>query len=647
MPSDNTEYTQKVELAFLRLGENETDEALELCQQAARLGPLGLEHLYVLGLISVSFEDLGRGIKFMEEGHRRAPNNKEFADALAALTARVGNMSESMYYAKLSLVTESNPDLSKFAPPEFGDLEQNIEYAGVSTYFVDAQIAYHERDYRNCVNFCGKELAVHPDHAECYQLMGRAWTRLHEYDEAVAALSKARELAPGDADNILFMGDALMAAGRLDEAGKVYQEGVAANPDDVEIRNRLVDASAFGSGGIRESGLAQLAPLSEILIRDMATLPLRELASPHADSRFIVGFVINESVLSETLCFVESIFRAYDRDRVKVIVYQQYSQPYSGTVALRQMVDDWRPTYDIDDATLDLIIRNDKLSALVDLCGARPGHRRQVLRGRPAPVNVDWLAFPYAPLGATADAILVDDIVVPSGGSEVPAVSLGESMVAYGGGSVELETGEDAEGLAAADGHVTFGAFMDPVRVMESAALWAGALRQAPGARLLLGAGGDVYSGTKDSMSQLFDDLGVADRVNIPDGDDPAAGRAGFLAAIDILLEARHVCNPSLICDALWMGAPVVAPGGSRPTIRIARSVLNAAGKADWVGDDDEAFIRIAAELAGDADRLEDLRGTMRDDVTASPLCDEAAFAARFIDALRSISERPIPEDQT
>ena len=106
----------------------------------------------------MSLKDIGRGIKFFEEGHRRAPNNKEFVDALAALTARIGNMSDSMYYAKLSLVTDTDPDLSKYAPFEFEELERNLEHAGVSTYFVDATISYHERNYLECVGVFGLEV---------------------------------------------------------------------------------------------------------------------------------------------------------------------------------------------------------------------------------------------------------------------------------------------------------------------------------------------------------------------------------------------------------------------------------------------------------------------------------------------------------
>jgi len=637
MPTNDTDYTQSVELAYLALMKGETDEALEHCQAAARENPLSLGHLYLLGLVSISLKDIGRGIKFFEEGHRRAPNNKEFVDALAALTARIGNMSDSMYYAKLSLVTDTDPDLSKYTPFEFEELERNLEHAGVSTYFVDATISYHERNYLECVDLCGKELAVHPENAECHQLMGRAWTHIHEYDEAVKSLTRAAELVPDEAANFLYLGDALMASGRLTEADGIYQDGIKKHPEDVELRNRLIDATAFGSDDVRRSGLGQLAPLSELLTDKTLERPARPVAPVHGDTRFIVGFLLNEAVLHDSVRFVESLFRARDLVRTKFIVYQQYSQPYAGTVALRQSVDDWRLTHDIEDPTLDLIIRNDRLSVLIDLCGSRPGHRQQVLRGKPAPLTLNWLGFPYAPLSATTDGILADTIVgeaLSADGLDVPVVSLGEGMVCYGGGSVELETGGENLAPASAHGVVTYGAYLDLVRLSESASLWASVLRAAPEARLLLGANGEVYPGARSYINQLFSDLGVVDRVVVPDADDRTTDRTGFLAAIDILLEARHVSNPSLMCDALWMGVPVVASVGRRPSSQIARSILNAAGKSEWIGSEDARTVQIAVELGADVARLTMFRQSLRTDIQASPLCNQAEFAERFLKTL-------------
>ena len=137
-------------------------------------------------------------------------------------------------------------------------------------------------------------------------------------------------------------------------------------------------------------------------------------------------------------------------------------------------------------------------------------------------------------------------------------------------------------------------------------------------------------------INQLFSDLGVVDRVVVPEADEPTTGRAGFLAAIDILLEARHVSNPSLICDALWMGVPVGASVGHRPSSQIARSVLNAAGKLDWIGSEDGQAVEIAVDLGADVTRLSALRKSLRTEIQASVLCNEQEFAKRFLNTLEN-----------
>ena len=122
----------------------------------------------------------------------------------------------------------------------------------------------------------------------------------------------------------------------------------------------------------------------------------------------------------------------------------------------------------------------------------------------------------------------------------------------------------------------------------------------------------------------------------MPNADDPTTGRTGFLAAIDILIEARHVSNPSLMCDALWMGVPVVASVGHRPSSQIARSVLNAAGKSEWIGSEDTRTVQIAVELGADVARLSMFRKSLRTEIHASPLCNEPEFAERFLKTLEN-----------
>jgi len=79
--------------------------------------------------------------------------------------------------------------------------------------------------------------------------------------------------------------------------------------------------------------------------------------------------------------------------------------------------------------------------------------------------------------------------------------------------------------------------------------------------------------------------------------------------------------------DTLWMGVPVVSLAGSSLVGRVGASLLSRAGLANFVAESPAAYIRIAAELARDPERLTRLRAGMRRRLTQSSLTNGRVFA--------------------
>ena len=57
----------------------------------------------------------------------------------------------------------------------------------------------------------------------------------------------------------------------------------------------------------------------------------------------------------------------------------------------------------------------------------------------------------------------------------------------------------------------------------------------------------------------------------------------------------------------------------------------------EWIGADEEDYVRRAAAFAGDVGALAAVRGGLRDRMTASPLIDAERFARRLEEAFRSM----------
>ena len=101
----------------------------------------------------------------------------------------------------------------------------------------------------------------------------------------------------------------------------------------------------------------------------------------------------------------------------------------------------------------------------------------------------------------------------------------------------------------------------------------------------------------------------------------------GVLRGIDIGLDCFPHNSGTTLVETLYMGLPFVTLEG-RPSVgRIGSSILHGVGHPEWIAQSEDEYIDKVVALAADLPALAQLRATLRGQMQASVLMDEARFA--------------------
>ena len=132
----------------------------------------------------------------------------------------------------------------------------------------------------------------------------------------------------------------------------------------------------------------------------------------------------------------------------------------------------------------------------------------------------------------------------------------------------------------------------------------------------------------------------AASRVELVSWLPDSAAHLALYDRIDIALDPFPYNGTTTTCEALWMGVPVVTVRGDRHAGRVGASLLGQVGLQDLIADTVDGYVKIAAALAENPTRLQELRRSLRARLSASPLCDGASFAQKMERCFRKIWRR-------
>jgi len=472
--------------------------------------------------------------------------------------------------------------------------------------------------------------ALDPGSAEIRANLGLLLSQIGRTREAAAALEQALALKPDLAVALNSLGSVLTASGDAEQGIRYIRRAVALAPSQPGFAANLLMSAHYAPG---------LTPAEVAMLHVAWGGSQAGLAAPRAsfandrdpDRRLRIGYVSPDFRTHAVGEAILPVLAAHDREAVELTLYAEVPQPDAMTGRFEALADRWRSSFGRGDDAMVEQIRADGIDILVDLAGHTERNRLGLFARRAAPVQASWHGYPDTTGLVSMDYRLVDAVTDPEGAAADRMASETLIRLPHGfiGGLPHPALPQVAPPPIFARGHVAFGSFNSFAKMnRQVVALWSRLLRAVPDARLLLKSSNGADDWAEEKLRAAFAAEGIApERLSFRARTAATADHLALYGEIDVALDTFPYNGTSTTMESLLMGVPVVALAGGSHVARVGASILTHIGRPDWIAADPDAYLGIAAELAGDRAGLARSRMGLRHQYLASPFADPVRLA--------------------
>jgi len=512
-----------------------------------------------------------------------------------------------------------------------------------------------------------RAFALRPGHPEAQARIGRALWAAQRYEQAAIALRAASAAAPQHPGIALWLGHALEDAGDAEGAADAYARAHALLPHEpgfaahlLHWRRKLCDwrnlealslqvrQSVARFDGVVEpfAFLSESASPGEQLNcarARSAAIAYRPMspAAPASGPALRLGMLSNGFGAHPTGMLIVSFLEAL-ATMPNVEVHLFSTRPDDGS-ELRQRLAKTTALHDVTGQAHDAIaqrIRHTAIDVLYDLRGWGGGGTPEVLARRPAPVQVNWLAYPGTSGAPWIDYVLADRFVLPPGLADHFSEKIAWLPRCFQPSDVhrELQPAPSRKECGLLDEDVILACFNNSYKTNPASfQRMMRILGELPNTTLwLLSGPGDA----DERLRKVAHAHGVDPRRLVFTPKLPHDQYLSLYQHADLFLDSNPYNAHTTASDALWAGCPVLTSPGLTFASRVAGSLNHHLGLAEMNTVDDDAFVRKAVALAGDREELSRVRALLAQARHEAGLFDMSGFATDFVHAARQMADR-------
>ncbi|XVF07618.1 hypothetical protein REPUB_Repub06bG0154700 [Reevesia pubescens] len=623
------------------------DTALSCYEKAALERPMYAEAYCNMGVIYKNRGDLESSIACYERCLAVSPNfeiaKNNMAIALTDLGTKVkleGDINQGVAYYKKALYYNWH----------YADAMYNLGVAYGEMLKFDMAIVFYELAFHfnpHCAEACNNLGVIYKDRdnldkaVECYQLalsikpnfsqslnnLGVVYTVQGKMDAAASMIEKAIIANPTYAEAYNNLGVLYRDAGSISMAITAYEQCLKIDPDSRNAgQNRLLAMNYINEGDDDKLFEAH----RDWGRRFMRLYPqYNSWENPKDPERpLVIGYISPDYFTHSVSYFIEAPLIYHDYGNYQVVVYSAVVKADAKTNRFREKVmkkgGEWRDIYGIDEKKVASMVRDDKIDILVELTGHTANNKLGTMACRPAPIQVTWIGYPNTTGLPTIDYRITDSLADPPGTKQKHVeelVRLPECFLCY---TPSPEAGPVSPTPALSNGFITFGSFNNLAKITPKVLqVWARILCAVPNSRLVVKCKPFCCDSVRQKFLTTLEELGLESlRVDLLPLILLNHDHMQAYSLMDISLDTFPYAGTTTTCESLYMGVPCVTMAGSLHAHNVGVSLLSKVGLGHLMAKDEDEYVQLALQLASDVTALQNLRMSLRDLMSKSPVCD-------------------------
>ena len=522
-----------------------------------------------------------------------------------------------------------------------------------------------------CFNECIK---LEPQNPKIYFNLGNLLTEFEKYQEAKDAYDKAIVLNSKYAEAYDSRGDVMRELSKINQNDKNfelsikdYQEAFKLNENLDYVYGKIVhtkmllnDWSDFDkqlqviTNGLKNNKTIIIPfPLlsliddpqkhknNSILFANTYTPTISENFEKKitANDKIKIGYFsadLNAHAVSHLIC---KMLRLHDKEKFKIYCYAfGFNEKDELHQSIEKSVDVYSDIRNINDHEAALLARRDEIDIAIDLQGYTSKHRSAIFANKAAPIQINYLGYPGTMGAKFIDYIIADKNLIPENSQKFYSEKIIYMPHNYQVQNDELKTSKTVPSkteLGLPEDYFIFCAINNNYKILpEVFDTWIKLLEKVEQSVLWLLETNEVAKNNllKEARARKIN----SDRIVFMKKTSHDIYLSQFQHA-DLFLDTFVYNAGATASNALWMGLPVLTKIGQSYTSRMASSLLNSIDLPELITSSTEAYIKLAIELATDANKLNSIKLKLKENRLKKPLFNTEKFTRDFETGLQKV----------